>query len=102
MLNSDTIVYFSFSYEQYTSSIDKGFPMGKISALFETAMGMVLFGLYSLVGIGSLYWLWMAIQLESFMMFVVGIFPLFIIITAPIGTWSLLFGIPDWVYNIFG
>jgi hypothetical protein len=62
------------------------------------AFGLVLVGLFSL---GGLYWLWMAVQIGSFGMFVVGIFPLTAVLTAPIGAWSLLFGLPDWIYNIF-
>ena len=51
--------------------------------------------------IGFFYWLWMSINIGSFWMFIVGITP-FVIITVPVGAWSLFFGIPDWVVNIFG
>lgn len=63
--------------------------------------GFLIMAAYGLLGIGSLYWLWMAIQLGSFLMFVVGIFPLSIIVTAPVGAYSLLFGAPDWVFSTF-
>lgn len=52
--------------------------------------------------VGSLYWLWMAIQLKSFTMFLVGIIPLSWLITVPVGIYSLMFDIPDWVYEFFG
>lgn len=54
------------------------------------------------ISIGGLYWLWVAIQIGSFFMFLVGIFPLFYIVTGPVGAWGLLFGMPNWVFNIFG
>lgn len=76
--------------------------MSKIGELFEGAMGMAFMGLFILIGLGDLYWLWMSIQLGSFMMFVGGVFPLFFIVTGPVGAWSLLFGVPDWVVNMFG
>lgn len=63
-------------------------------------MGILVWGL---VAIGSLYWLWIAIQLGSFLMFVLGVFPITTILLAmPVGAWSLLFGVPDWVINVFG
>ncbi len=61
-----------------------------------------IFGLYMLFGIGGLYWLWLSIQLESFLMFVVGIFPLSFLITAPVGAYSLVVDTPRWVINWFG
>lgn len=76
--------------------------MSKIGELFEGAMGMAFMGLFILIGLGDLYWLWMSIELGSFMMFVAGLFPLFFIVTGPVGAWSLLFGAPDWVVNMFG
>ncbi len=76
--------------------------MSKISELFEGAMGMAFMGVIILIGLGNLYWLWMSIQLGSFMMFVAGLFPLFFIVTGPAGAWSLLFGVPDWVISMFG
>ena len=76
--------------------------MSKIGELFEGAMSMAFMGLFILIGLGDLYWLWMSIQLGSFMMFIAGLFPLFFIVTGPVGAWSLLFGVPDWVVNIFG
>ena len=76
--------------------------MSKIQELSESALGLAIMGLYILSGIGSLYWLWIAIQIGSFSMFVVGIIPITIIITGPVGAWSILFGVPDWIYDIFG
>lgn len=76
--------------------------MSTIGELFTGVMGLVFVGLLILIGLGDLYWLWMSIQLGSFMMFVAGLFPLFYIVTGPVGAWSLLFGMPDWVVNLFG
>ncbi|MCP4607516.1 MAG: maltose ABC transporter permease [Planctomycetes bacterium] len=76
--------------------------MSKIGELFEGAIAMACIGLYILIALGNLYWLWMSIQLGSFMMFVAGLFPPFFIVTVPVGVWSLLFSMPDWLVNMFG
>ena len=73
--------------------------LGGILALGGGVLG---FGIYILIAIGGLYWLWMAIQIGSFGMFVVGLIPPFFILTAPIGAYSFIFGVPDWIFNIFG
>lgn len=68
----------------------------------QSAGGLVLLLLPIAFVLGDLYWLWMAIQLGSFGMFVVGMFPVTAILAAPIGAWSLLFGTPSWVIALFG
>lgn len=75
---------------------------GMISGLFEGAMGMTFMGLIILVALGNLYWLWMSIHIGSFLMFAAAFFPLFTIITGPVGAWSFFFGAPNWVIKIFG
>lgn len=64
------------------------------------------FGLLFMVGwgflsLGGIYWLWLAIQLGSFGMFFLGIFPAAWIITAPVGVYAWAFGTPQWVINTF-
>ena len=66
--------------------------------VFGSAFG---FGSLFVFVIGDIYWLWIAIQIGSFWMFLVGFTPLFVI-TGPIGAYSLLFGVPNWVFNLFG
>jgi hypothetical protein len=61
--------------------------------------GMLFF--VTLMPVGCLYWIWMAIQLKSFVMFVLGIAGPAVLITAPIGAYSLIFGMPDWVQSLF-
>jgi len=51
--------------------------------------------------VGPIYWIWMSIQLGSFFMFFLGIAGPVVFFTGPIGLYSLFFGIPDWVYNMF-
>ena len=51
--------------------------------------------------IGDLHWIWMAIQRRSFWMIVLAITPL-VAITGTVGAWSLCFGEPDWVVEMFG
>lgn len=69
--------------------------LDKIGAVF-------LIPLFILFGLGDLYWLWMAVQIESFWMFVIGLFLPAAIVTGPVGAWSLLFGIPNWIHSLFG
>jgi len=76
--------------------------MSNIKKLFNGSMGIVFTSLFILIGLGDIYWLWMAFKLGSFVMGVIGLFPLFFIITGPVGAWSLLFGMPSWVINMFG
>lgn len=73
-----------------------------IGSLIETVGGGVAFVFFALLSVGSLYWIWMAIQLGSFAMFVLGIAGPFIIVTAPVGAYSMLFGAPSWLLNFFG
>jgi hypothetical protein len=47
--------------------------------------------------IGWAWWMWMAIHLGSFGMFVFGIFGPLAFLAAPLGLWSILFGIPKWL-----
>jgi hypothetical protein len=72
------------------------------TSVFGAAGGIVMFGLMFLMPIGGLYWLWMAIQLGSFWMFAIGLLGPTILFTAPIGAYSLVFGIPAWVLSTFG
>ncbi len=72
------------------------------AGVFGAAAGIVWIGLMITFGLGTLYWLWMAIQLGSFMMFAVLIFPPSFIVTGPVGMYSLIFGPPDWVISTFG
>lgn len=69
--------------------------------LFTPGIFGIIF--YILLFIGSIYWLWMAIKIGSFFMFLVGLFPITnIFLASPVGAWSLIFGAPDWVLNFFG
>lgn len=73
----------------------------KATELTHGSLGLGVIALYILLPIGDLFWLWTAIQLGSFWMFVVGIVPPLFIIAAPLGAWSLIFGPPDWVVQMF-
>ena len=69
---------------------------------FEGAIGLIMMAVLGLLSLGGLYWLWIAVQLGSFSMFVIGVFPLCYIVTAPVGAYSILFGVPNWVFATFG
>lgn len=71
------------------------------AGIITGGIGILMFPLMLLFPLGGLYWLWMSIQLGSFAMFVLGVIPPFFIVTSALGAWSLLFGLPRWVFNIF-
>ena len=68
----------------------------------DTLASIILYPLIMLLPIGELYWLWISIQIGSFWMFVFGLAGPLIIIAAPVGAYGLLFGMPQWVFNLFG
>lgn len=80
--------------------------MQKIKELFEgifgAAAGVIIILFYLSYGIGSVYWLWVSIQVGSFWMFLLGIAGPTIVVTGPIGAYSLIFGTPNWIFNTFG
>ena len=53
-----------------------------------------------LIPVGDIYWLWMAIQIGNFWMFLLGLIPPIALFTGPVGAYSLLFGMPDWLINL--
>lgn len=67
------------------------------AAIFVGGIALSLFWV-----VGEIYWLWVAIQIKSFSMFVVGIIPPALPITASVGAYSLIFGTPNWVLALFG
>lgn len=72
------------------------------SSIFGGFASIVMIAIWGLIAIGGIYWLWMAIQIGSFLMFVIGLFPpTGLFIATPIGAWSILFGVPDWIYAWF-
>jgi hypothetical protein len=73
--------------------------MGQISNLLQSTMGL---GLLITLGLGDLYWLFLAIKLGSFIMFIIGSIPVLAVFTGPIGMWSLFFGPPSWIFDLFG
>ena len=80
--------------------------MNKFSEFFEGifgAAGVVVMIVFMIsYSIGGIYWLWMSIQLGSFWMFLLGIAGPTVIVTGPIGAYSLIFGTPNWIFNMFG
>tara|TARA_B110000467_G_C18182163_1_gene401182 strand:- start:90 stop:374 length:285 start_codon:yes stop_codon:yes gene_type:complete len=56
----------------------------------------------TIIGPGVLYWIWLSIKFKSFGMFIIGFFPPLLIITVPVGYWSLIFDIPKWLIEFFG
>jgi hypothetical protein len=73
-----------------------------LTGVFGSAAGIVMIGFYILLPIGDLYWLWMSFQFGSFWMFALGLMGPTILFAAPVGAYSLIFGVPDWVFNVFG
>lgn len=72
------------------------------AGVFHFVAGTVLFCMYGLWAVGAIYWLWSAVQVGSFLMFLVGVIPPAIVATGLVGAYALLFGMPDWVFRLFG
>jgi hypothetical protein len=73
-----------------------------IDLIFGGFASITVLAIWGLVTVGGIYWFWMAIQIGSFLMFVIGFFPpTGLLFATPIGVWSLLFGVPDWVIAWF-
>ena len=71
---------------------------GKVKALFASIFGSAIGLIFALVGtLGWAYWMWMAIKLGSFGMFLFGILGPFALIAGVLGLWSFVFGIPHWL-----
>lgn len=70
--------------------------------LLAMGFGFAMYILFPLIGLGGLYWLWMAIQLKSFGMFVLGVLPIAWIVTGPVGLYALIYEAPAWVAKTFG
>lgn len=80
--------------------------MYKIKELFMALFGFAFSGVMGLFGsffliMGPLYWIWIAIQISSWWMFVLGFCLPLIPVMAIIGIYSLLFGVPEWIFNVF-
>jgi hypothetical protein len=57
------------------------------------AFTVIAFALIS----GWAYWIWLAIKLDSFGMFLFGLLGPLGIVAALFGLWSLFFGLPAWI-----
>ena len=70
--------------------------------VFGAAAGFVMITFFISYSIGTIYWLWMAIQIGSFFMFVLGFVPTTALLTGFVGGYAMIFGTPDWVLSTFG
>lgn len=50
-----------------------------------------------LLVLGAFYWIWLSVQLGSTVMLLAGLYPVTILLTAPLGVFSLVFGTPSWL-----
>lgn len=73
-----------------------------MSRFFDSLSGFALGAAFILMVIGELYWLFISLQIGSFWMFLLGIFPITaFFLGGPVGAWSLVFGVPNWIYSLF-
>ncbi len=87
------------------SYVEGGIQVQAVGALFKVILGLVgglvALALGIIFPVGGLYWMWVAIQIGSFWMFVLGVIPPAWPVTSIVGAYSLLFGVPHWVFNWF-
>jgi hypothetical protein len=67
----------------------------------RSAKADLLFTALKLMLLANMYWLWLSLKLGSLSMFVIGLFPLSWIVTAPVSIWALVFDVPKWVLQTF-
>ena len=73
-----------------------------IKTLTKVLSGPAWVVTFVLMTVGDLYWLWMSLKFGGFVMFALGLFPpTAIFFAAPVGAWSLVFGVPRWLANTF-
>lgn len=99
----ETDVY-SIEENNQVTEIDEAIKISfkeKMQGLFTETFGIIFIAVFSLYSIGNLYWLWMSFKVGSFLMFVLGVFPPTMILCGVIGGYSLIFGLPVWVINLF-
>ena len=65
-------------------------------------MQLLAIPLVVILGLGDLYWIWMAIQLGSFWMFVIGVLGPVAFLTGAVGAWSFFFEPTTFIYEWFG
>ncbi|HRF07532.1 MAG TPA: hypothetical protein PL193_02645 [Xanthobacteraceae bacterium] len=68
-----------------------------ISTLFGSALGVLFFITSTL---GWLYWMYMAVKIGSFAMFIFGILGPLAFVAGVLGLWSFFFGAPAWLLNL--
>jgi len=72
------------------------------TGIFGAAAGVVMIGFFICYGVGTIYWIWMSIQIGSFWMFLLGVAGPTILFTGLVGGYSMIFGTPNWVLSTFG
>jgi hypothetical protein len=75
--------------------------MGRFFSTIATTVGIgamwaIMIGMLP----GWVYWLWMAIHLGSFAMFLLAFLGPLGIVTSFLGLWSLVFGVPYWLLKL--
>lgn len=68
-----------------------------LAGLFGSVLGI---GFLATGTLGWAYWMWMAIQGGSFMMFFFGILGPCSVIAGFLGLWSFFFGMPEWLFHL--
>lgn len=69
--------------------------------LLDIITKVVLYSAFSLLPLGWLYWVYLAVKFGGFIMFVGAFFPLLTPFSAVIGAWAMIFGVPDWMISFF-
>jgi hypothetical protein len=77
-----------------------GMDRKKIAALAEKVRVGTFYVACSVLILGWVYWLWLAVKVGSFAMFAFGIFFPMVIVAAILGLWSLLVGMPPWLLHM--
>jgi hypothetical protein len=90
----------TFGVQRRNSHLDGRTNRKSIMELAQSGIGLALFPLPIAVFLGWVYWLWLAIQIGSFAMFLFGLLGPLAIPAALMGLWALIFGTPHWFHAL--
>lgn len=88
------------------TTVAESYTEGGYSTMFNNLFGGILgaafAGFMILFFLGEMYWLWMSFKIGSFWMFFLGFTPPTMLVASVVGAYGLIFGLPQWVFQLFG
>lgn len=94
-----------FAAAKWSASVAEAIKKGELREYLTEAtqsiLGFMALQLYLVVPSSIFYWIYLGVQIGSFLMVIIGLLPIFWIFTIPLAFWSFWFGMPQWLENFF-